>query len=591
MKLIFTEKNYDSFLLQKLNEQRKRKEYWDMALTVDHHVFYAHRIVLAAVSSVVKNIISGNDVKTTDELFITIDPSYLSPATVDQLLDYFYSGKVVISEQNVEELLRGAQYFNTTRLQIHCNDYLIKSIRRANCLRYLLLAELFGLKEVSDLAYTGIRDNFHYWASPEGSVQPKGFMRCPPVIFGRLLHDENLHVLNEDQALSALIDWVYFRKEEREKYFKKFFSYINLNAVSNKTLMFASNKLMGMKNSSGHTSLIESVLMERQQERPSSLLSHQRKGALLDSVVILGGQKAHGKYNNGVFAYVIQENLWLKLSEMPYRAAALSATSTGRYIYISGGTNEQITGLKTAWRYDVDDNSWTKLPDLPIGLVFHTMVTCGGTVYSVGGSIAPRRYVSNIYFYDERKEAWCLAGKMSIPMDATAVITKSDQNLYIVTGRCLVKGYISRVGVVDCFDTNTGEVVQSITFPIEFNHRPLLSFHQDNILCVHSHRQSMEINLQKIKANKMTTSLPLLPNNCPLNVSHAVCSIGDGRVFVCGGVTRASDVQEKDYTINPNAYLLDQKTGKWKTLAPPPEALDCPACCLVKLPCKILQRN
>jgi hypothetical protein len=153
-----------------------------------------------------------------------------------------------------------------------------------------------------------------------------------------------------------------------------------------------------------------------------------------------------------------------------------------------------------------------------------------------------------------------------------------------------VKGYISRVGVVDCFDTNTGEVVQCITFPIEFNHRPLLSFYQDNILCVHSHRQSVEINLQKIKANKTTTSVPLLPNNCPLDVSHAICSIGDGKVFVCGGVTTASDVQTKDYTINPNAYLLDQKTGEWKTLASPPEALDCPACCLAKLPFKILQR-
>ncbi|XP_045879885.1 calicin [Meles meles] len=587
MKLEFTEKNYNSFVLQNLNKQRKRKEYWDMALTVDHHVFFAHRNVLAAVSPLVKSLISSNDMKTTDELFITIDPNYLSPATVDQLLDYFYSGKVVISEQNVEELLRGAQYFNTPRLRIHCNDFLIKSIRRANCLRYLFLAELFELKEVSDLAYSGIRDNFHYWASPEGSMH---FMRCPPVIFGRLLRDENLHVLNEDQALSALINWVYFRKDEREKYFKKFFNYINLNAVSNKTLMFASNKLMGMENSSAHATLIESVLVDRKQERPSSLLNYQRKGALLDSVVILGGQKAHGKFNDGVFAYIIQENLWLKLSEMPYRAAALSATSAGRYIYISGGTTEQISGLKTAWRYDMDDNSWTKLPDLPIGLVFHTMVTCGGTVYSVGGSIAPRRYVSNIYRYDERKEAWCLAGKMSIPMDGTAVITKGDRNLYIVTGRCLVKGYISRVGVVDCFDTNTGDVVQCITFPIEFNHRPLLSFHQDNILCVHSHRQSVEINLQKIKANKTTTSVPLLPNNCPLDVSHAICSIGDNRVFVCGGVTTASDVQTKDYTINPNAYLLDQKTGEWKTLAPPPEALDCPACCLAKLPCKILQR-
>ena len=91
MKLEFTEKNYNSFVLQNLNKQRKRKEYWDMALTVDHHVFFAHRNVLAAVSPLVKSLISSNDMKTTDELYITIDPNYLSPATVDQLLDYFYS--------------------------------------------------------------------------------------------------------------------------------------------------------------------------------------------------------------------------------------------------------------------------------------------------------------------------------------------------------------------------------------------------------------------------------------------------------------------------------------------------------------------
>ncbi|XP_070375276.1 calicin-like [Equus asinus] len=131
-----------------------------MALTVDHHVFYARRIVLAAIFSVVKNILSGNDMKTTNELFITLDPSYLSPATVDQLLDY-YRDKVVILEQNVEELLCGAHYFNTVCLEIHCSDYLMNSIRHASCLRYLILAESFRLKEVSDLAYTGICDCFY----------------------------------------------------------------------------------------------------------------------------------------------------------------------------------------------------------------------------------------------------------------------------------------------------------------------------------------------------------------------------------------------------------------------------------------------
>ncbi|XP_016083034.1 calicin isoform X1 [Ornithorhynchus anatinus] len=587
MKLEFVEKNYNSFVLQSLNKQRRKREFWDMALNVGHHVFFAHRSVLAAVSPLVLSLVLCNEMKARDELLITIDAGYLSPSTVEQILDYFYSGKVVISEESVEEMLRGAQYFNMLRLKVHCSDFLVRSLTKTNCLHYLILAEAFHLNEVIDSAFANIRDNFYYWA---GSEVSGNFMHCPAFVFGRLLKDENLHVQNEDQALISLLHWLQFRKD-REKYFLEFFSYINLKGVSNKTLLFASNKMLLVENHMELRMQIENILLDRKQEKPQSLLHFQRKGALLDAVIILGGQKAQGKFNDGVYAYIIEEDLWLKLTEMPYKAAALGATSIGKHIYISGGTTERISGLKTAWRYDMDDNSWTKLPDLPIGLVFHTMVTCGDSVYSVGGSIAPRKYVSNIFRYDVKKENWCLAGKMSIPMDGTAVITRGDKTMYVVTGRCVVKGFISRVGVVDCFDIKTGEVVQCITFPIEFNHRPLLSFQQDNILSVCSHNQSVDINLQKIKASRSLSTVPLLPNNCALDVSHAMCSVGDNLVFVCGGVISVRDSESKDYVINPNAYLLDQKTKEWKILAPPPEALDCPACCSAKLPCKLLHKT
>lgn len=100
-------------------------------------------------------------------------------------------------------------------------------------------------------------------------------------------------------------------------------------------------------------------------------------------------------------------------------------------------------------------------------------------------------------------------------MDATAMITRGDQNLYIVTGRCLVKGYISQVWVVDYFDTNTREVVQSITLLIEFSHWPLLSFNQDSILCVHCHQHSVEISLQKIKATRQPCQCLSCPTTAP----------------------------------------------------------------------------
>ncbi|XP_044299981.1 calicin [Varanus komodoensis] len=588
MRMQFTEKNHNSFIMQALNKQRKNKEFCDVALSVDQNIFYAHLNVLAAMSSHIKNLISSNDMKANDELFMIIDSKFLSPSLVEELLDYFYTGKVVISEKNVENLLKGAKYFSSQTLKSHCSDFLLRSLKKDNCLYYMLLANTYDLKEVGNAAYDVIRDNFHYWAGPEGITE---FVHCPPHVFSRLIKDENLHVQNEDQTFLTLIQWAKYKKSEREKYFKKYFAHIHLPAVSTKTLLAGCREVLLFPDHSGPLSRIEGVLSERKQGNMQSLTLYQRKGAMIDSVVILGGQKEKGKFNNGVFAYIIGENIWLKLTEMPYRAAALSATSLGKYIYVSGGTTEQITGLKTAWKYDMDTNSWVKLPDLPIGLVFHTMVTCGGAVYSVGGSTAPRKYISSIYKYDDGKEKWVLAGKMSIPMDATALITKGDKTIYIVTGRCLVNGRFSRVGVLDCFDTQTRNVVQYITFPIQFNHKPLLSFPQENVLSIQSHKESMDINLQKIKMSKTTKLVPLLPNNYSLDLSHAVCSVGNNKVFVCGGLICPGDTRPEEYSINRQAYMLDQNTGEWRILAEPPEALDCPACCTAKLPCKVLQKT
>ncbi|XP_060092353.1 calicin [Heteronotia binoei] len=588
MRMQFTEKNHNNFMMQALNKQRRNKEFCDVALSVDQNVFYAHINVLAAVSSHIRNLIASNDMKTDDELFIIIDAKFLSSGLVEELLDYFYTGKILISEKNVEELLKGARYFNSQTLKSHCSDYLLRSLRKDNSLYYMFLATTYDLKEVGTSAYDGVRDNFHYWASSEGI---EDLMCCPPQIFGKLLKDDNLHIQNEDQAFLAFLQWMKHKTPEREKYFKKYFSYIHLTAISNKILLSACREVLVFQDHSGPLSRIESVLSDRKHGNPQSLMLYQRKGALVDSVVILGGQKEQGRFSNGVFAYIIDENIWLKLTEMPYRAAALSATSLGKYIYVSGGTTEQISGLKTAWKYDMDTNSWLKLPDLPTGLVFHTMVTCGGAVYSVGGSTAPRKYISSIFKYDEGKEKWILAGKMSIPMDATALITKGDKAIYIVTGRCLVNSQFSRVGVVDCFDIQTRNVVQYITFPIQFNHKPLLTFPQENILSIQSHKESLEINLQKIKTTKSTNLVPLLPNNYSLDISHAVCSVGKNKVFVCGGLACPDSKRPEDYSISRQAYMLDQTAKEWKLLADPPEALDCAACCTAKLPCRILQKT
>uniref|UniRef100_A0A670YGD6 BTB domain-containing protein n=1 Tax=Pseudonaja textilis TaxID=8673 RepID=A0A670YGD6_PSETE len=117
MKMQFTEKNHNSFMVQALNKQRKNKEFCDVALSVDQTVFHAHLNVLAAMSSHIRGLISSNDMKADDELYIIIDAKFMSSALMEELLDYFYTGRIVISEKNVEELLKGAKYFSSQTLR------------------------------------------------------------------------------------------------------------------------------------------------------------------------------------------------------------------------------------------------------------------------------------------------------------------------------------------------------------------------------------------------------------------------------------------------------------------------------------------
>ncbi|KAM4706811.1 calicin [Discoglossus pictus] len=605
IRLEFIEKNYSCRVLHSLNSQRQKNECCNLTVHVGQEVFFVHRNVLAAISPFIRDMISNSDVDATSKIVITIDPSEMSPQSVEQLLDYCYTGKVMLSDANVEDLIRGAKYLSLQDLKDHCQSYLTKTMQKENCLRCLMLAEAFDMKDVGDKAYECFKDAF-YSMAPGGdslTAMSKGLLECPYKTFFSLTKDENLHVHNEDQVLMAIIKWVEHKPEERIEYFDNLFSNVILDGVSDRTILYISRqKHLIMDNPTGQ-SRIASVLRSRKLDPnlardkdkdmllPVKLLTFQRMGAVLDTVLVLGGQKPDNSFSDSVYAYILEENRWLKLTDMPYNAAALSATTCGRLIYISGGATEHISGLKSAWNYNTETNTWSKMADLPLGLAFHTMVTCNDSIYIIGGSFAPRKYTSKIYRFDNRKDKWISVGKMSVAMDGSEVVTKDNKTLYIVTGRCVMNDGLVRVGVVDCFDTISGEVEQRITFPIKFRHRPFVWFQGDNILNVQSHKQSLEINLQKMKVNMSNRKVPHMPGNYKLNGCQGVCHISQEKMFVCGGILSIEENLNKPYVINTNAYIYNQKTNEWKTLAPLPVPLDCAACCKAQVPVRFLYKK
>ncbi|XP_069758336.1 calicin-like [Narcine bancroftii] len=583
MKLEFDDHKHSAFILQVLNTQRQKKECCDVVINVGSHSFSAHQNILTAVSPYVKDLIYSCNIQPSDELSVTIDNDYMSPVSVEQLLEYFYTGKVIIADKNVEDLLKGAKYFMIKRLKSHCVEYLELVLDKQNYMYTLMLADTYDLPDLATTVYSYLKEQFFHLS------ETKEFVECPSHILLRLVKDEDLHTTNEDQVLLTVLRWTNHDPENRKGHFQKLFSNIYLNGVTDELLSEVSNEEELVKNSAICVCGIVDVLSHRKQENISSLLQFQRKGALMDVVLVLGGQSSDGSFRSAVSAYVLGENKWVTVAHMPYQAAAVGAVCTRKYLYVTGGTNEQNASLKSAWRYDMDKGTWCKLPDLPMGLVFHSMIACNGIVYTIGGSIAPRKYISTIYRYDEKKERWTTVGRMNVPMDCAEVVTKGERYIYIATGRCMINDKISRVGVVDCFDTITGEVKQSLTFPIEFKHRPVVSIQGDAILCVQSHKHTIEVNLQKFKSNKVARRIPLLPNATKLEVCHAMAIIRN-MVFVCGGTSATEAGELKEYSVNKSAFLLETKTGVWKEVAKPSDGLECSACCKAKLQCKFIQK-
>ncbi|KAM9262002.1 LOW QUALITY PROTEIN: calicin [Morus bassanus] len=209
--------------------------------------------------------------------------------------------------------------------------------------------------------------------------------------------------------------------------------------------------MLMLNSHSGPLAQMEIILSDRKQERAEDCFLFQGKGSLIDAVMILGGQKEDVRFNDEGFAYTFELTyfayMWLKLIEMACKTAAPSATLADS---VTGGITDQITTSKTAQGPDIENNSWTEY----------------------GGG---------------RKENWTLTAKISNPMDAAALITMGKKSLIDIMTRQL-NGCFLYVQMVDYFDT-TGKVVQYLTFHIEFNHKPVLSFPQDNILSVHSSKK------------------------------------------------------------------------------------------------------
>lgn len=148
----FTTEELSTSALSKLFDQKRKNSFCDLTLLVNGRVVKAHRNVLSAASPYFDSILKHHRVQR-EQLTVTCGDADV----FERLVDYTYTGRILVERAGVEELLRLADHFLMTKIIEYCIEFLGTQLGHDNCLFTYYLTQRFRLKQLGSLVENWIR--------------------------------------------------------------------------------------------------------------------------------------------------------------------------------------------------------------------------------------------------------------------------------------------------------------------------------------------------------------------------------------------------------------------------------------------------
>ena len=352
----------DSFLV--MNQLRKESQLCDITFRIGSHCFHAHRVVVASASPYLRAMFTCGMKESTQE---EIELRDIEPQAMSALIEYFYTGEVMVTIDNVQDLLPAAGILQLRELKEACCDFLSDHMDTANCLGIKQFADLHSCPTLLKMANRFIIRKF------VEIVKQDEFLQLPHSVLKELLENDHLHVESEMQVYKAFIAWI---NHDLTKRAPNAYELLDLVRVPLLTKQFWCEAL--------------------QQESLFQINESCRA------------------FMKGYLMGLDYDNIHMK------------PRSPIETIYTVGGRNSQRC-LATAERYIPEDDRWEELPNMKQVRTAVAVGALDGKLYAVGGECETRSahegtlYLTSVEYYDPIHNSWNSVAQMRHPRSFTAV--------------------------------------------------------------------------------------------------------------------------------------------------------------------------
>ncbi|XP_001948815.2 kelch-like protein 3 isoform X2 [Acyrthosiphon pisum] len=413
-----------------LHSLRQDEVFCDIKLEADDgKIIFGHKVVLASASPYFHAMFTNFAESNKDLVAI----KHLNSTAIQLLVDYIYSGEVVVTEKNVQILLPAANLLQLQEIKEACCDFLRTQLHHTNCFGINALADLYSCMEL--LKSSELYTQQHFSEVVEGDE----FLSLSSEQVIKLISSDKLIIPSEEKVFESVIRWVKHELDSRKCILPQLMEHVRLPLTSKNFIVENVVKEPLLNNCPKCKDYIIEALQFHLLKSAEDLISipqnirtkprHARSSHKV--IFVVGGQGA--KAIGSTEWYDPQINRWQIGPEMiTRRCRGGVAVLKDNFVFAVGGVFKtlhqsvdvlDLTSESPCWKPTAD--MLVKRKELGVGVIKDCL-------YAVGG-FDGTSCLNSTEVFDCKTQKWCMVSSMSTRRSGFGVGVLNDV-LYVVGG-------------------------------------------------------------------------------------------------------------------------------------------------------------
>uniref|UniRef100_A0A3B5QQR9 Kelch like family member 10 n=1 Tax=Xiphophorus maculatus TaxID=8083 RepID=A0A3B5QQR9_XIPMA len=544
------------------NKLCMRQQLCDTVIRVDGGEFYVHKVVLCKCSPYFRALFSHWS--TPD--CVTFDIPGMSTSLMCLIIEFAYTGNVLLTGQNALDLFVVADRYNMTGLLQACSDYLEKQLNPQNCLSIWLLTDTFyhpELREKSEL-YT----LSHFKEVVDTCAD---FLQLSAQQLVQIIESDLLIVKQEKTVYKAILKWLAHAPKERKTYSSLLFSKVSIRLawMSPKYLIEHVNESELVKTNPECRAMLFQTLnpildhMSRTSHRsfayPSLAIPRVPPALLL----AIGGW-TDGSPTSLIEAYDARSDRWIDVAYTTETIRAYhGAVFYNGSIYCVGGF-DSIEQFSAVHRLDLTSHNWEEVSPMHVSRCFVSVTVMNDYIYALGGYNGQER-LNTAERYDPKCNQWTIISSMHEQ--------RSDASCATLYSRVYICGGFNGIQCLSTAECYNPDEDQWTLIPNMSSRRSGVGVaaYANYIFAVGGFDGVSRLNTTEAynPSTNAWCSVPSMPNAR----SNFGISVMNDNLFVAGGFGGITTI--------PNVEFYDIKTNIWLSANDMKTSRSALSCCVV----------